>query len=113
MVARSRRPGVVRVAVGSGSVRLALHNLLIVAVHRFGASPPKADAWEEGFQQLAAFVAHEGHARVPQTRRDGDVALAVWVQRQRYANKKGRLSPERQARLEALPGWSWDTRRDE
>ncbi|MEK6251845.1 MAG: Helicase associated domain protein [Actinomycetota bacterium] len=65
-------------------------------------------AWEEGFIHLKRFVEREGHARVPQETREEGYRLGGWVTEQRHAYRKGTLGPQRRARLEALPGWTWD-----
>jgi hypothetical protein len=65
-------------------------------------------SWEYLFGMLEAFVAREGHARVPNSYVEADVNLGSWVGTQRIFYTRGRLSPARIARLEALPGWSWD-----
>ncbi len=72
---------------------------------------PRDAEWEEGFTQLQQFVATNGNARVPRSleTRQG-LNLGQWVTQQRGNHKKKRLSPERRARLEALPGWVWDAR---
>jgi len=62
-------------------------------------------AWEEWFVLLEAFVAREGHARVPATHVEEGCSLGSWVGRQRRNRK--RLSTEQQHRLEALPKWAW------
>ncbi|MGC8635227.1 MAG: Helicase associated domain protein [Candidatus Limnocylindrales bacterium] len=67
-----------------------------------------ADPWEWGFANLERFVAREGHARVPRDHREGRATLGRWVTRQRTYRANGVLSADRVARLEALPGWSWD-----
>ena len=36
--------------------------------------------------------------------------LGVWVSDQRKRYKAAKLDPERQRKLEALPGWAWDAR---
>ena len=65
--------------------------------------------WEDNFTQLQQFVATEGHARVPKRYKNRDGGkLGQWVRSQRDTAKKGRLSPQRRARLEALPRWVWD-----
>jgi superfamily II DNA or RNA helicase len=68
--------------------------------------------WEEGFRALQHFVEREGHALVPQARppkryvEDG-YNLGHWVNQQRASYRRGELSSDRAARLEALPGWVW------
>jgi superfamily II DNA or RNA helicase len=70
----------------------------------------RSDRWEEGFALLQAFVAREGHARVPQAHIEDQYWLGRWTNRQRYLNKTSKLARDRARRLEALPGWSWDVR---
>jgi len=65
--------------------------------------------WEEGFSALERFVAREGHARVPVGHVDeSGYRLGRWVVKQR--SRFGQLDPSRIARLEAQPGWTWNTR---
>ena len=69
--------------------------------------------WEMGFAHLEEFVRHQRHARVPALFKAVDgFQLGAWVDRQRgmhgkIRRGKGKLSAERIARLEALPGWVW------
>jgi hypothetical protein len=67
-------------------------------------------SWEEGFAHLERFVEREGHARVPRGHREDRYPLDHWVTNQHRPYRKGTLDPERRARLEALPGWTWDAR---
>ncbi|MFC8383572.1 Helicase associated domain protein [Nocardia sp. NPDC057272] len=68
--------------------------------------------WEEGFARLVAYVDGHGHARVPQSFRVDGYRLGSWVTIQRASHAEGRSQPDREARLETLPEWSWDPRSD-
>ena len=64
---------------------------------------PFEAAWESSFAALVRF--YEEHGAVPVR---ANVELGLWVQTQRTLSKSGRLHPERRARLDAIPYWSWD-----
>jgi superfamily II DNA or RNA helicase len=69
---------------------------------------PFYDLWEEGFSALEAFVAKEGHARVPRDFKTKDgYKLGVWVNSQRA--RKVLLSADRIQRLDSV-GFVWDSR---
>ena len=71
---------------------------------------PLATRWEERYADMEQFVDREGHARVPKRYRSGDHSLGYWVTRQRDQYRQGNLEPDRVARLQALPGWTWRAR---
>lgn len=39
--------------------------------------------------------------------------IGRWVDKQRYAYRRGRMRPDRQERLEGLPGWRWSVRKSQ
>jgi hypothetical protein len=70
---------------------------------------PRADAWEEGFEHLTDFARESGRACPTQTYVCSDgFRLGVWASTQRSSYAKGKLSLERQHRMEKLPGWTWN-----
>jgi len=64
------------------------------------------EAWEQGFAALLKFKKREGDCLVPQGHTEGDFHLGVWVHTQRQNRRKGSLSTERIARLDA-EGFVW------
>lgn len=73
---------------------------------------PRSDAWEKGFRSLQAFANRLGHARVPPRYVEGGYRLGSWVASQRIRHSSGKLSPDQIARLQKMPGWTWDARTD-
>lgn len=69
-------------------------------------------AWEEGFGHLLHFVQREGHSRVTRFHVEDGFPLGHWVSAQRVARRRGRNEPELEARLDSLPGWTWDVKSD-
>jgi Helicase associated domain len=65
------------------------------------------------FRLMLEYVAANGDARVPTNYTVGGVRLQGWVIEQRTRYSQGRLEPERQRRLEELPGWSWNPYADQ
>jgi superfamily II DNA or RNA helicase len=79
--------------------------------HRLEALPgwswdPVADSWAKHYNGLKAFAEREGHARPSQLYVENGLRLGQWVAVQR--NSREKMSPERVAILEVLPGWSWN-----
>ncbi len=71
------------------------------------ARPMSATTLARGLGPLHAFVAREGHARVPRRAIEDGFAIGQWVGSRRLDYHAGRLTTEQIAVLEALPGWSW------
>jgi hypothetical protein len=69
----------------------------------------KDATWENWFSSLQKYVAKQGNATVPGPYTVDGAALGQWVTSQRAAASKGSLDPDRYRRLDALPGWVWDT----
>ncbi|MDV3136820.1 Helicase associated domain protein, partial [Mycobacterium sp. 29Ha] len=66
--------------------------------------------WEKGFRRLTDYMQKHPKSPLPTQayiEPDG-YKLGSWVVVQRTVHDKGILSAERQQRLEALPGWSWE-----
>lgn len=64
--------------------------------------------WEEGFARFESFVHTRGHGQVPQSFIDeSGFRLGAWVTKQRSAMRHHRLDSDRQATLDATPGWQW------
>ncbi|MGY1660771.1 Helicase associated domain protein [Geodermatophilus sp. SYSU D00705] len=69
---------------------------------------PGAEDFARGLTALAAFVAANGHPRVPRAHRtEGGFTLGAWVSGRRQDRKVGRLTEERITALDAL-GFVWD-----
>ena len=71
-----------------------------------------ADKWEEGFRCLVDYVERSGHARVPASYTVDGYQLGAWVGHQRSRHIKGTLDADRERRLQALSGWTWDPHAD-
>jgi hypothetical protein len=98
-----QRPGKIKLDVPVGWVGAPF-------VHAFNARlvEQTTASWEFYFGLLEGFVQREGHARVPAHYHEDRYGLGAWVGRQRAKYGERALMPELEARLEALPGWTWD-----
>ncbi len=74
---------------------------------------PFEDDFQEGLRALQQFSAREGHTQVsrehPEILDGEDFPLATWMTSRRSNYRQGRLSADRVAAVEAVPGWVWDT----
>jgi hypothetical protein len=70
----------------------------------------RSDRWDEGFSRLIDYVGTHGNARVPLSYAVNGFPLGQWVNLQRDNRVKHALAldADRQHRLEAVPGWTWD-----
>ncbi len=68
---------------------------------------PTAAAWDAAVAALQSFADREGHCRLPTEHREHGINIDSWAMRQRTLFHRGRLKPERAARLETVTGWSW------
>jgi hypothetical protein len=71
---------------------------------------PHADSWDRAFGLAEKYVAEYGNARIPDDYESEGFKLGAWTVAQRMRRRKGTLAPERERRLDALPGWVWDYR---
>lgn len=70
---------------------------------------PFTSAFDGAFNELKAFVGREGHARVAaKYTSPSGFRLGQWVSDLRKRHDKGEINADRIARLEAVPGWTWD-----
>ena len=64
--------------------------------------------WSSGVAHVRAFAATFGHANAPQRYISPDgYRTGIWISRSRKNYTAGKLSPERIAELQSLPGWVW------
>ncbi|MBJ8347614.1 DEAD/DEAH box helicase [Antrihabitans sp. YC2-6] len=68
------------------------------------------DSWMRHLDLLRSYAAREGHTNVPVDYIEDDLKVGQWSRLRRREHKK--LSAERQALLEAIPGWFWGRKAD-
>jgi superfamily II DNA or RNA helicase len=73
---------------------------------------PRTDRWERGFEALVRYTRQRGSATPPPNSVFDRFRLGTWVVVNRTMKDKGKLSAERQHRLESLPGWLWNPNAD-
>lgn len=61
--------------------------------------------WGDNLARYQQFCIAHGHH--PRGNHANERPLASWAATQRMARRKGALTPDREARLEAIPGWHW------
>ena len=67
---------------------------------------PIEDLFNYSYQQLLQFVEREGHSIVKRNFRQGDFNLGAWVNH--IKDIRSKLSSEKLALFNNLPGWTWD-----
>jgi hypothetical protein len=68
------------------------------------------ESWMQHLELLRAYADREGHTNVPVDCVEDGLKLGQWTRLRRREHKK--LSPERQALLESIPGWFWGSKGD-
>ncbi len=64
--------------------------------------------WDDAYHLMLRYVARTHKTVIPREHNEGGFGLGNWAMLQRRFYRNGELSPERIARLERLPGWSWE-----
>ncbi|BDX35299.1 hypothetical protein TUM20985_58460 [Mycobacterium antarcticum] len=64
--------------------------------------------WEFWYGLLEKYVAHNGSVEVPVEAKLDGYRLGGWCSNQRVHYQSGELGPEKAARLDTLPGWTWN-----
>jgi hypothetical protein len=75
---------------------------------------PREEAWQKGLAATRQYRAEHGNISVPRgyVTQDG-FALGSWINKRCAEKHRGKLSPDRVAQLEALPGWTWGASRSQ
>ncbi|MEH6796165.1 MAG: Helicase associated domain protein [Rhodococcus sp. (in: high G+C Gram-positive bacteria)] len=68
------------------------------------------DSWTQHLELLRSYARREGHANVPVDFVEDGLKIGQWARLRRREHT--RLDSDRQAQLEAIPGWFWGTKID-
>lgn len=68
------------------------------------------ESWMQHLEMLRAYAVKQGHTNVPVDYVENGLKLGQWTRLRRREYKK--LTQERQALLEAIPGWFWGLKAD-
>lgn len=70
----------------------------------------RSQRWWDCRGSVLHYAEQYGHSLVPHGHVFAGRNLGLWVSRQRWLHRQGRLSASRVSALETLPGWSWNPR---
>ncbi|MGL5715781.1 MAG: helicase associated domain-containing protein [Paraclostridium sp.] len=70
------------------------------------------EQWGRGYSELKKYIEQEGKLPSTTTVTYTGYALGSWISRQKSDYKKGKLELNKKKRLEAIPGWCWDTQEE-
>ena len=68
-----------------------------------------ADTWDEKLQHWVTMYKRIQKTPSESSKDPEEKRVGVWQKRQRAEKRKGTLSEERITKLDAIPGWEWDT----
>merc|ERR1712238_563139 len=68
--------------------------------------------WENYYNLLVKYKDHEGQCNVPKLHKEDGKNLGAWLNRQRKANKKGKLNADQIKRLDEI-GVVWDVQKQQ
>lgn len=83
---------------------ITIPDLQLRAVQEIGSM------WERNYQLLLQWAERHDGKLLPRGAKslDGSISLGEWAEQLRLAHRRGLVDPDRAARLEEIPGWSWD-----
>ena len=66
------------------------------------------DRWDRSFEVVAEFLLNGGPIPSSKTIKVNGVTIATWIRTQRRKFREGNLSQDQIAKLQDLPGWTWN-----